>query len=53
MLCTSPIQRKVEEEMSTKLKGEDELVEVSKEEAEVGVGNLSTRPWSSATIARN
>lgn len=53
MLCTSPIQRKVEEEMSTELKGEEELVEVSKEEVEAGVGTLSTKPWSNATIARN
>jgi hypothetical protein len=28
-------------------------VEISEEDAEAGVGNLSTKPWSSATIARN
>ena len=39
--------------MNTGLKGEEEFVEVSEEEVEAGVGNLSTKPWSSATIVRN
>jgi hypothetical protein len=43
----------VEEDMNTELKKEEELVEISEEEVKVGVGNLSTKPWSSATIARN
>jgi hypothetical protein len=43
----------VEEDMNTELKEEEELVEISEEEVEAGVGNLSTKPWSSATIVRN
>jgi len=39
--------------MNTELKGEEELVEISEEEAEAGVGNPSTKPWFSAIIARN
>jgi len=48
-----PIQRRVEEDMNTNLKEEEELVEISEEEVEAGVGNLSTKPLSNATIARN